>query len=208
VPKKLFIVIAALAIVTTACGGSSKDSAESTPTTTKSDTATTTPGTKPASTGDLPLVTLETSEGNIVIEMDTENAPKAAGRFIDHVEAGTYDGLTFHRIIPGFVIQGGDPAGNGTGGTDSSVVGETPTDGYPVGSLAAAKTATDPPGTFDIQFFITTGPQGEQLPPEYARFGKVVEGMDVVTKIENVETGPGDVPVEPVTINKATVSGG
>jgi peptidyl-prolyl cis-trans isomerase B (cyclophilin B) len=207
VSKRLFVVIAALAIVTTACGGSSKDAVESTPTTTTGDTATTTPGDEPASSGDLPKVTLETSEGNVVIEMDTENAPIAAGRFIDLVEEGFYDGLTFHRIIPGFVIQGGDPEGTGLGGTDESVVGETPTDGYPIGSLAAAKTGADPAGTFDCQFFITTGEQGASLPPDYARFGQVVEGMDVVTKIENVETDANDMPTTPVTINKATVSG-
>lgn len=204
--KRLFVVIAALVIVATACGGSSKDAVESTPTTTSGDTATTTPGDEPTSSGDLPKVTLETSEGNIVIEMDTKNAPIAAGRFIDLVEEGFYDGLTFHRIIPGFVIQGGDPEGTGFGGTDDAVVGETPTDGYPIGSLAAAKAGNEEAGTFDCQFFITTGAQGAGLPPDYARFGKVVEGMDVVTKIESVETDVNDMPTSPVTINKATVS--
>jgi cyclophilin family peptidyl-prolyl cis-trans isomerase len=208
VSKKLFIVIAALALTAVACGGSSKDTnASGSESTTTTPSGETTPGTGPTSTEGLPTVTLETSEGNIVIEMDTTKAPKAATRFIDLVKEGFYDGLTFHRIIPGFVIQGGDPEGTGMGGTGKSVVGETPSDGYPIGSLAAAKTATDEAGTFDCQFFIVTGTQGESLPPEYARFGKVIGGMDVVKKIESVETGADDKPVNKVTINKATVSG-
>jgi cyclophilin family peptidyl-prolyl cis-trans isomerase len=205
----LFIVIAALAIVATACGGSSKDAveAESTPTTNATDLpAATTPGNEPTSTNGLPTVTLETSKGDVVIEMDTKNAPKAAGRFIELVGDGFYDGLTFHRVIPDFMIQGGDPDGNGSGGTDESVVGETPTDGYPIGSLAAAKTATDPDGTFDCQFFITTGVNGENLPPQYARFGTVISGIEVANEIQNVERDANDAPIEKVTINKATVS--
>jgi cyclophilin family peptidyl-prolyl cis-trans isomerase len=151
---------------------------------------------------------METSLGTIVIELDTVNAPKAAGRFADLARQGFYDGLIFHRVIQGFVIQGGDPQGTGMGGSDTPAVqGETPSDGYPLGSLAAAKTAMDPPGTFDAQFFIVTGEQGTTLPPEYARFGKVIEGLDVAQKISAVETDAADAPVEKVTMKKVTVSG-
>jgi peptidyl-prolyl cis-trans isomerase B (cyclophilin B) len=211
VSKRLFIVIAALAIAATACGGSSKDKvdAESTPTTNATDStaAGTTPGSDPTSTSGLPTVKLATSEGDIVLEMDTKNAPKAAGRFIKLVKDGFYDGLTFHRVVPNFVIQGGDPEGTGAGGTKESVVGETPTDGYPIGSLAAAKTQADPAGTFDCQFFIITGEDGETLPPEYARFGKVISGIEVAKKIEALSPGGDGAPTKKVTIDKATVSG-
>jgi cyclophilin family peptidyl-prolyl cis-trans isomerase len=137
--------------------------------------------------------------------MDTKNAPKAAGRFIELAKSGFYDGLTFHRVVPGFVIQGGDPNGDGSGGTGESVVGETPKDGYPVGSVAAAKLDTDPAGTFDCQFFIVTGENGTQLPPDYARFAKVIAGMDTVKRIEALGSGDGP-PSGAVRMNKVTVT--
>jgi cyclophilin family peptidyl-prolyl cis-trans isomerase len=150
-----------------------------------------------------------TSSGCIVIALDTANAPKAAGRFISLAKAGFYDGLTFHRVVPNFVIQGGDPTGDGSGGSGKPpVVGEVPKDGYPLGSLAAAKTGTDPDGTFDSQFFIVTGAQGTQLPPQYARFGHVVAGMDVAQKIEALAPATGDgPPTQKVTMDKVTIAG-
>jgi cyclophilin family peptidyl-prolyl cis-trans isomerase len=213
VPKKLFIVIAALAFVlgASACGGSDKTEAQSeptTPTTTAAATCPEAPAVKaPTSKNNLPVVKLETSCGDIYIEMDTKEAPIAAGRFIDLVEEGFYDGLTFHRVIPDFVIQGGDPDGNGTGGKGNPVVGETPKDGYPIGSLAAAKAGSDPDGSFDSQFFIVTGAQGTQLPPQYARFGQVIAGLEVAENIQAVERDPADAPLQKVTIEKATVTG-
>jgi len=152
---------------------------------------------------------IETNLGCIVISLDTKNAPKAAGRFISLAKSGFYDGLTFHRVVPEFVIQGGDPNGDGSGGSGKPpVVGETPKDGYPIGSLAAAKKGSDPDGTFDSQFFIVTGAQGTQLPPQYARFGHVVVGMDVAKKIEALAPPEGDgPPTQKVTMKKVTISG-
>ena len=135
---------------------------------------------------------METSEGTIVIELDTEHAPIAAGQFIRLARGRFYDGLTFHRVVPDFVIQAGDPSGTGGGGSGSSVVGEVPSDNYPIGALAAAKTAVDPPGTFDSQFFIVTGAQGATLPNEYARFGAVIDGLDVALAIEALAGPDGD----------------
>jgi cyclophilin family peptidyl-prolyl cis-trans isomerase len=146
--------------------------------------------------------------GTIVIKLDTKNAPKAASRFIELARAGFYNGLTFHRIIPDFVIQGGDPTGTGNGTSGSPpVVGETPKDGYPIGSLAAAKTQTEPDGTFDCQFFIVTGSQGTQLPPQYARFGMVTSGLDVVQKIGMLGSNDQEgTPTQRVVMEKVTIS--
>lgn len=149
---------------------------------------------------------IETNFGEIVVDLDTENAPKAAGRFIDLANDGFYDGLTWHRAVPDFVIQGGDPKGDGTGGSGTPpVVGETPTDGYPLGSLAAAKAGNEPAGTFDAQFFIVTGANGTQLPPDYARFGIVTEGLQVAQQIEGLAPGGDGPPTEKATIEKITI---
>src|SRR5204862_317717 len=129
-------------------------------------------------------------------------------RFIELARKGFYNGLTFHRVVPDFVIQGGDPKGDGSGGTGTQVVGEVPKDNYPIGSVAAAKTATDPAGAFDCQFFIVTGSQGTQLPNEYARFGSVTSGMDVAKKIEGFAPPEGDgAPTKKVVMTKVEISG-
>jgi len=156
--------------------------------------------------------TITTNLGEIVIDLDTEDAPVAAGHFADLARDGFYDGLTFHRVVPSFVIQGGDPNGDGSGGSGESVPGEVPpenaeTGNYPIGSLAAAKGAADPPGTFDAQFFIVTGADATSLPAEYARFGMVTEGLDVAQQIEALAPAEGDgPPTETVTIEKIEIS--
>jgi cyclophilin family peptidyl-prolyl cis-trans isomerase len=195
-PKRLLILVVALVALAAACSSSAK----------KVETSTKSPATN--ASGGPPTATMVTSKGTIVLELDTKNAPKAAGRFLELAKKGFYDGLTFHRVVPNFVIQGGDPDGTGGGGTGESVAGEVPQDNYPIGSLAAAKTGADPPGTFDCQFFIVTGEAGETLPNEYARFGKVTSGLDVAKSIEALAPPEGDgAPTEKVTINKVTVSG-
>jgi cyclophilin family peptidyl-prolyl cis-trans isomerase len=197
--RKVIIMLALVvaAIVAASCGSSSKASVGGRPSATGGSTA------SAATT----TATIETNMGTIVIELDTAHAPKAAGRFIELAKKGFYNGLTFHRVVPDFVIQGGDPKGDGTGGTGTSVVGEVPTDGYPIGSVAAAKTGADPAGTFDCQFFIVTGQQGMQLPPDYARFGKVIAGMDVTQKIEKLAPPEGDgPPTQKVVMKKVTIS--
>jgi peptidyl-prolyl cis-trans isomerase B (cyclophilin B) len=184
--------------------GSATDTSAPTDTTAPTDTSAPTPfAADPTKT----YATIATNFGEIVAELDVATAPVAAGHFVELAEQGFYDGLTWHRVVPDFVIQGGDPEGTGTGGSGSSVAGEVPTDNYPVGSLAAAKTGADPPGTFDSQFFIVTGSQGATLPNEYARFGRVVSGIEVAQQIEALAPPEGDgAPTAPATIDSIKIT--
>lgn len=151
--------------------------------------------------------TFETSEGTIVAELDAKTAPVATNNFVSLARDGFYDGTNFHRIVKDFMIQGGDPKGDGTGGPGYTVTGEVPTDNYPEGSLAAAKTAAEAPGTMGSQFFIVTGSQGATLPNDYARFGKVTEGMDVAKAIEGFGTvESAGTPTKQVVIKKVTIT--
>jgi peptidyl-prolyl cis-trans isomerase B (cyclophilin B) len=152
--------------------------------------------------------TIKTNFGDIDVALDTKTAPKGAGRFIELSRAGFYDGLTWHRVVEDFVIQGGDPAGNGTGGSGNDpIVAEVPTDHYPVGALAAAKGGDDPAGTFDSQFFIVTGSQGGTLPNDYARFGSVTKGIEVAQEIEALAPADGSpTPTKEATIDKITIT--
>jgi cyclophilin family peptidyl-prolyl cis-trans isomerase len=133
-----------------------------------------------------------TNLGEIWLELDITNAPIAAGHFIQLAQSGAYDGSRWHRVVPDFVIQGGAPGCDLTAPAGESVVGELPTDNYPIGSLAAAKTADAAPGTFESQFFLVTGTQGLTLPNEYARFGKVASGIEVAQAIEHLAPAEGD----------------
>ncbi len=205
--RRSLVLFVGLVAVLAACSSSSKASVSTQPAATTT-TVSASPAAKPAVAGKPATATIVTTMGTIVIKLDTANAPIAAGRFIELANKGFYNGLTFHRVIPDFVIQGGDPNGDGTGGSGTPpVVGETPKDGYPLGSLAAAKTGTDPDGTFDCQFFIVIGPEGESLPPQYARFGQVTSGMDVAQKIAAVPADPDtNKPNTPVVMTKVTIS--
>jgi peptidyl-prolyl cis-trans isomerase B (cyclophilin B) len=152
--------------------------------------------------------TIKTNLGTIVLALDTKNDPKGAGRFIALAKAGTYNGSRWHRIVKDFVIQGGAPGGDPNKSVGNAVVGELPKDHYPVGSVAAAKTQSDPPGTFDAQFFIVTGAaQGASLPNDYARFGTVKSGMDVVKKIEALPVDANSSPTSKATIDTVTITG-
>jgi peptidyl-prolyl cis-trans isomerase B (cyclophilin B) len=148
-----------------------------------------------------------TNLGTIELSLDTKQAPVAAGHFIKLARSGVYDGSRWHRIVKDYVIQGGSPGGDPSKDYGKSVVGEVPKNHYPVGSLAAAKTGPDPAGTFDSQFFIVTGAQrGETLPNDYARFGAVKSGMDVVKKIEALPTDSQEAPTQKATIDKVTIT--
>jgi cyclophilin family peptidyl-prolyl cis-trans isomerase len=151
--------------------------------------------------------TVCTSEGNFSLFLDAKNAPVATNNFVFLARQGFYDGLTFHRAVKGFVIQGGDPKGDGSGGPGYTVKGEVPTNHYPIGVLAAAKTGSDPAGTFGSQFFVVTGTQGATLPNDYARFGRVNQGIAVAKKIEALAPASGDgVPTKTVKILAIQVS--
>jgi len=131
--------------------------------------------------------TLETSCGTIVIALDAKGAPNTANNFVALARRDFYDGLTFPRVVTDFVIQGGDPNGDGTGGPGYQFPDELPKDGYRVGSLAMANAGPDTNGS---QFFIVTGKGGTELPPAYSRFGRVVRGLDVAKRIEALEDRP------------------
>ena len=170
----------------------------------KADGATTTTTTEPTTVRYTAVIS--TNFGVIKVALDGENAPIATGQFVKLARDGFYDGLTWHRAATDFVIQGGDPDGNGTGGSGSSVVGEVPTDSYPLGSIAAAKSMADPAGTFDSQFFIVTGSRGATLPNDYARFGTVVSGLEVAQEIEALAPASGDgPPTAPATIDSIEI---
>ncbi len=151
-------------------------------------------------------VTMTTNCGRFTIRLDTKRQPKTAASFYSLVRAKFYDGLTFHRLADGFVIQGGDPLGNGTGGPGYSVE-ETPPDdaAYTRGVVAMAKTGAERAGTSGSQFFVVTG-EDTGLPPDYAIVGEVTSGMDTVERIAAIGSSgpPNDTPLQPVVIEKAT----
>jgi len=150
--------------------------------------------------------TMETPDGTMVIDLDAKNAPIATNNFVSLSRQGFYDGLTFHRVIKDFMIQGGDPQGDGQGGPGYQVPGEVPTNNYEIGSIAAAKTTADAPGLFGSQFFIVTGEEGVGLPNEYARFGKVSSGLDVALKIQDAPKDSKNKPKKPIYIVKISIT--
>ncbi len=126
---------------------------------------------------------VRTSCGTFEIALDTKRAPKTANSFAYLAKKGVYDDLTFHRIVPGFVIQGGDPLGTGLGGPGYTVVEKPPANlAYTKGVVAMAKSSADPPGASGSQFYVVTGADAG-LPPEYALVGKVSKGYPVVARI-------------------------
>lgn len=153
--------------------------------------------------------TVATSCGAFEIALDTARAPKTTASFAYLARHGVYNDTTFHRIVPGFVIQGGDPTGTGTGGP-GYFVDETPPSGlsYTRGVVAMAKSPVDPPGRSGSQFFVVTAADAG-LTPDYALVGHVVSGLDVVQRIEQLGTpGPRGTPKAPVLIRSVTVRGG
>ena len=148
--------------------------------------------------------TLETTLGTMVIALDAAAAPLTVNNFVYLAAHHYYDGVIFHRIIKGFMCQGGDPEGSGRGGPGYKFGDELPKPGkYQIGSVAMANAG---PNTNGSQFFIVSGPSGVGLPPLYSLFGQVVKGLDVVDKMQNVATRPGDRPVEDVVIKSVTIS--
>ncbi len=148
--------------------------------------------------------TMSTSMGDLVIALDAVQAPKTVNNFVFLAREGYYDGVIFHRIISGFMCQGGDPTGTGRGGPGYKFGDELPRPGqYEVGSVAMANAG---PNTNGSQFFIVSGPSGVGLPPQYSLFGKVVKGLEVVAEMEKVKTGPGDKPVQDLTINSVEIT--
>jgi cyclophilin family peptidyl-prolyl cis-trans isomerase len=150
--------------------------------------------------------TLETSHGNMDVEFFVADAPNTVNNFVSLAKEGYYDGTPFHRIIKGFMLQGGDPTGTGMGGPGYKFADEKVTKQYTKGTLAMANAG---PNTNGSQFFIMHADY--PLPPNYTIFGKVTSGMDVVDAIANVPVGASrggerSTPLEPVTLQKVTIN--
>lgn len=157
----------------------------------------------------LPIVTIEMENGDIMkAELYPEVAPNTVNNFISLIKKGYYDGIIFHRVIPGFMIQGGCPEGTGTGGPGYAIRGEFTSNGFKndlahtPGVLSMARTMF--PDSAGSQFFIMhkTSPH---LDSEYAAFGKLIEGLEIVDKIANVQRYYGDKPIEDQRMKKVTV---
>lgn len=156
-----------------------------------------------------PVVTIEMQDGGVIkAELYPDVAPNTVRNFISLVQHGFYDGLIFHRVIPGFMIQGGDPEGRGTGGPGYAIPGEFSSNGFENnlahtrGVLSMARSAD--PDSAGSQFFIMHA-DAPHLDGEYAAFGKVISGMDVVDRIALAKTGWADKPIEPQIMVKVTV---
>ena len=143
------------------------------------------------------MTTLHTNHGAIVVELFPEDAPKTVENFERLAREGFYDGVGFHRVIPDFMIQGGDPTGTGTGGPGYTFEDEINEHRVERGALAMANAG---PNTNGSQFFIVTADACPWLDGKHTVFGRVVEGMDVVDTISELPTGSGDRPREPVVI--------
>jgi len=147
--------------------------------------------------------TMVTDKGTLEILLDPLAAPITVNNFVFLARWHYFDGIIFHRVIPGFVLQGGDPTGTGTGGPGYRFNDELPKPGrYELGSLAMANAG---PNTNGSQFFVISGPDGMRLPPLYSLFGKVVSGLDVVQTINDLGSGSGR-PTEVVTIQSVTIT--
>jgi len=156
--------------------------------------------------------TIATEKGDIQVELFPEGAPKATANFVKLADEGFFDGVIFHRIVPGFVIQGGDgqygrkpgvdPARVGTGGPGYRFDDEPFSGDYYRGTLAMANAGRNTNGS---QFFICLEDLAGRLPKQYTIFGQVADGMDVVDAIAAGRTGPGDRPLEPVAMMKVTI---
>ncbi len=147
-----------------------------------------------------------TNCGEFEITLDPARAPRTGGSFKTLVDKRFYDGLSFHRIVAGFVIQGGDPKGDGSGGPGYTITEAPPQDlTYGKGVVAMAKTETEPAGTSGSQFFVVTG-EDAGLPPDYALLGKVTKGQDVVDKIGVAEVGPDEKPLQPIVIRQIRIT--
>lgn len=220
--RRVAAALAALALTAslTACGGEEGDSTTAPPAT---DATTTTAAIEctqvPDEGGDVACptevvtdpadVTVKTSEGDFTIALDVDASPATTTSFRHLVDEGFYDGLTFSRVVPGFVIQGGDPLAEdsqraGSGGPGYFVDEKVPEDTtYKRGVVAMAKAADEPAGRSGSQFFVVSGPDA-QLPTDYAYVGKVTKGLDTVAAIEALGVGDGP-PRKTVTIDDMEV---
>ncbi len=146
---------------------------------------------------------MTTSKGSMTIALDPAAAPKTVNNFVFLARYHYFDGIVFHRVIPGFVLQGGDPEGSGRGGPGYKFEDELPAPGrYELGSLAMANSG---PNTNGSQFFVISGPDGMRLPPQYSLFGKVIKGLETVAAIDAIGSRSGS-PSEQVVIESVSIT--
>ncbi len=159
---------------------------------------------------ELPIATIDFKDyGTVEIELYPHIAPNTVNNFIELANIGLYDGITFHRIIKDFMIQGGDPEGTGMGGPEYSIAGEFTNNNFKndlehIEGVISMARSSQMPDSAGSQFFIVTK-DAPHLNGEYASFGKVIDGIDIIHEIENVKTGANDKPVEDVVINSIKV---
>ena len=157
------------------------------------------------------MATVDTSCGSFEIALDARHSPRTVSSFVHLARQGLYDDTTFYRIVPGFVIQGGDPLGTGNGGPGYHVDEPPPSNlEYTRGTVAMGKAASEPPGRSGSQFFVVTAADAG-LPPSYALLGQVSSGEDVVDRISKLgdpASGQEGTPRATVVIRKITISGG
>ena len=164
---------------------------------------------EPLAAGETRTVTIETAQGDFAITVSADLSPIAAGNFVALASCGYYDGVVFHRLVPGFVIQGGDPSGNGTGGPGYTIGDELVSATYRRGTVAMARTAQ--PNSQGSQFFVVLDDQAAQALASfntYAIFGEVTSGMDTVDKIAAMPNSgsPDNSALQPVAMDSVTVS--
>jgi cyclophilin family peptidyl-prolyl cis-trans isomerase len=147
---------------------------------------------------------MQTNHGTIELELFDDDAPKTVGNFKKLAADGFYDGIIFHRVIPDFMIQGGDPTGTGSGGPGYQFEDEFNANKVERGALAMANAG---PNTNGSQFFIVTADACPWLDGKHTVFGRVTSGMDVVDTISNLDTGPGDKPRDEVRIESLALNG-
>jgi peptidyl-prolyl cis-trans isomerase B (cyclophilin B) len=164
------------------------------------------PSLQPLERGETYRITFKTTHGDFTVELDPVNAPCNGDSLLDLAEEGFFDNTRFHRIVPGFIIQGGDPTATGNGGSGYTTIDAPPPNTkYTKGVVAMAKSSYEPPGTGGSQFFIVTA-EDAPLPPDYAVVGKIVEGMDVIEKIGKLGNRQTEAPTERIVIESTSVS--
>lgn len=212
--RAVLVLIVSLALLT-GCGGDDSDTTESVAMGADECASVEAPEARDPEPGEAPTepldasktytLTFDTSCGSFTITLDAELAPKTTPSLVALAYAGYFDDTIFHRVVPGFVIQGGDPTQSGGGGPGYSTVDVPPADSaYTQGVVAMAKSSVEAPGTAGSQFFVVTG-EDAGLPPEYAIVGEVSDGLDTTLRIDALGVGDGP-PSQPVVVNAVTVS--
>jgi cyclophilin family peptidyl-prolyl cis-trans isomerase len=219
--RAVLLALAVLTLVAAGCGDDEQAAETTTSTTSTSSAAPTScqevdaPDPKPDGGQTAPSTSLdpdttyalvvETSCGDFEVTLDQELAPETAASLVSLAEDGFYDNTIFHRVVPGFVIQGGDPTGTGTGGAGYQTVDPPPSDAtYATGTVAMAKGGADPPGAASSQFFVVSG-DASFLTPDYAIVGEVTSGMETVTRIDALGDAATEQPSQPVVVERITV---